>query len=89
MSDVQGKMADPAILYQCSVCGFTSDDWQYFLKHLRVDYEGNILPLLGKWEKRMNVEKTVPDIHDRNFGNFAQMNRAHTSRFPDYSKALC
>ena len=83
MSDVQGKMADPAILYQCSVCGFASDDWQYFLKHLRVDYEGNILPLLGKWEKRVNY------IHDRNFGNFAQMNRAHASRFPDYSKALC
>ena len=58
-------MAEPAVFYQCGACcfKFTSDDvWQYFFKHVCVDDKGNVLPPLGKWEKRMNAEKTVPII---------------------------
>lgn len=83
-------MAEPAVFYQCGACcfEFTSDDvWQYFFKHVCVDDKGNVLPPLGKWEKRMNAEKTVPIITGIS-EIFAQMDRAHTSRFPDYSKSL-
>ena len=77
-------MAEPALyLYQCGACcfEFTSDYvWQYFFKHLCVDDKGNILPPLGKWEKRINAEKTVPIISGIS-EIFAQMDRAHTSRF--------
>ena len=31
-------------LNQCSVCFFTSDDFEFFLRHLCVDDNGNIAP---------------------------------------------
>lgn len=74
----QAKMAEPAVFYQYGACcfEFTSDDvWQYFFKHVCVDDKGNVLPPLGKWEKRMNAEKTVPiitgisEIFAQNYGS--------------------
>ena len=71
-------MAEPAVFYRCGACcfEFTSDDvWQYFFKHVCVDDKGNVLPPLGKWEKRMNAEKTVPiitgisEIFAQNYGS--------------------
>ena len=61
MLDLQGKMAEPAALYQsqCSVCCFTSDYLQYFWKHLCVDDEGDIAPPLGKWEKTINANSKL------------------------------
>ena len=51
------KMAELPNLYHCSVCFFTSDDFELFLRPVCVDSSGNIAPpvaSIGKSKTKLN-----------------------------------